>query len=1009
MVKMTQTLDWVSSNIFLLWRAPKTVKKPATIYTTLWGLIQTINTTSIELEEQLAQCTDHRRRNIIANTLAEKRAIYPSDDFPLIAFHPTKGSYHQNGLIPNQPIQITIVFGGEHIHLAQQWLDWFKKRLTLENTGFVLLPPVNLIHHQVKLPDINEIEQRFSQISPSAERTFLLDMPANFLSTHKKETVSQMQYLSKVEQLTKLFLINTKKRFTQWFPTQQDFFACYFATLETLLQNQPFCTYQLHETIDIKTQSKSTRTAQKQMQYHQGMAGWLTVKGAWSILDEFWQILESIHLLGQRAKINGLGYIIDEKKLNHQPQSLMQRYFTQEKYIKRAVNDVLQHYDLEPEWDEKGKLMEESTLTQWLYEHLNQQDYMPQVTTAFEIEKPHGGTRRIEQLSQHDMIVHRLVFNHLAPLIDQYQSPLSLGYRKGYSREMARDKINQLMKSGFTWVIEADIEDFFNSIPLKCVWQQLSTILPQREQAMIDLIAQLMQVPYVYANQKKNINTPLKMREKGLMQGSPLSPTLANLYLSQLDDRLQHSALAEHICFIRYADDVLIFCRQATHAEQTLQNLDLALAEIGLNLSISKTAMTKVSDGFEFLGYRFDPEGSEDKSIVPILKQRKPLILTGTRKYVGVNGSALEIRERKLKQTKKSKKTQHHVETEKGSTLLTAPTQMQQQVIQVIPLRRISQLIIMGNHALSSPLLSACAKEKVSVHFVNEWGFQVGTMTPINAFYFSICAKQYTRHQQLKPSNRLMIAADIVQAKINNYQTWIINSYRKGDHVIQEKLNRIREQINTATHISQVMGYEGAAAKLCFERLQNCFIDDQKSVFKSYRRSRGGKDRLNSLLNFGYYWLFTRISALVRSHGLNPFLSFLHESEQNYETLVYDIMELFRVHVDKTVLRLINRKQIQERDFHLNEKKGWLLNNNALHLFTNQLQATFTSEINKTVLEDILLMQIRTIQNWAIDGSSLIWFYWYADKNNQQFLAHDDNRIPMTIDHIPPVMENQDE
>lgn len=212
------------------------------------------------------------------------------------------------------------------------------------------------------------------------------------------------------------------------------------------------------------------------------------------------------------------------------------------------------------------------------------------------------------------------------------------------------------MKSGFTWVIEADIEDFFNSVPLKRVWQQLSTILPKREQATIDLISQLMQVPFIYANQKQNDKIPLKMREIGLMQGSPLSPTLANLYLSQLDDRLQHSALAEHICFVRYADDVLIFCRQASDAEQTLQNLDLALTEIGLNLSISKTAVTKISDGFEFLGYRFDPEGSEDKSIVPILKQRKPVILTGSRKYVGINGSALEIRERKLKQPKKTKK-----------------------------------------------------------------------------------------------------------------------------------------------------------------------------------------------------------------------------------------------------------------------------------------------------------------------------------------------------------------
>lgn len=211
MVRVAQTLDWVSCDVFLLWKAPKSVKKPHKIYTTLWGLIQTINTTSAELEERIVHCTDYRRRNILTTTLAEKQALYPSDDFPLIAFHPTQGSYHQNALIPEQPIQITIVFGGEHIHLAQQWLTWFEKRLTLENTGFQLLLVFDLVHHQITLPNINEIEQKLQQSEPSIERTFLLDMPANFLPTHKKNSFSQeMQHLSKVEQLSQQFLINTQ-------------------------------------------------------------------------------------------------------------------------------------------------------------------------------------------------------------------------------------------------------------------------------------------------------------------------------------------------------------------------------------------------------------------------------------------------------------------------------------------------------------------------------------------------------------------------------------------------------------------------------------------------------------------------------------------------------------------------------------------------------------------------------------------------------------------------------
>lgn len=1003
MVKHAHTLDWLSADIVLLWRSPKNIRKPADIYIKLWGLFRTINTTSADLQEQLNHA-DNRTRPIISATLAQKNALFASDDFPLISYHPTQGSYHDNPLISDMPFYLTISFGGAHIDKVKSYLEWLQCRLTLENTGFSL--PSNLVLHEcikthaVNLPAVPALLDRLHSTHhchTDAERTFLIEMPANFdkpNSKSKKTKTNNTNTLSAHESLAYQFIYNCQKRLMDWFAPHQDYLQRYFDELTPHLMQSIICLNDLHE-YSIDTLSKSTPKStphHHKIQRHIGLAGWLTVKGVWAVMDEFWDIMHSIHLLGQRTQINGLGYILPMEKANHAPPDILSRLL-HARHIRAAVDEVLNHYDLEPEWDEAGRIMQADGLTDFLLSGLLGGEYGPSPTTAFDIAKPHGGVRRIEQLSQHDMMVHRLIFRKLSPLIDSHQSPLSLGFRRGYSREMAKDKIHALMKKGFGWVIEADIEDFFNSVPLSRIWQQLTAILPSRDKPLIELIQKLMQVPYVLNHEKRSRPT-LQTRSAGLMQGSPLSPILANLYLAQLDCRLQNSAHADHIAFLRYADDVLIFCKHHSDADSTLQMLDLALFELGLNLSIAKTSVVKASDGFEFLGYRFDSEGGEDKAIVPILKQKKPVILTGSCKYIGINGSALQIRERTLKRDKKTKTAA------KALTPTDTKTATTQHILQVIPLRRISQLIVMGNHTLSSPLLSACAKAAISVHFVNEYGFQIGTMTPINAHYFGISAKQYHRHQKLKPSERVAISADIVHAKINNYQTWIENSYRKGDNITLDKLADIRKKLDGATDISQIMGYEGLAAKLCFERLQMCFIDEQKSAFTSRRRSRGGQDRLNSLLNFGYYWLFTKISALLRSHGLNPYLSFLHESEQDYETLVYDIMELFRVQVDKTVLRLVNRKQIQAHNFHLHEHKGWLLNNDALHLFINQLQATFTSQINDTVLEDIILIQIRTLVNWAVEGKSLIWFYWYNDKDNKAFMAHDDKRMPMTIDHI---------
>lgn len=986
MVTNTQHLDWLTVDLELTWKVPKAVHKPAEIYTKLWGLIQTINTTTAELTEQI-KLADGRLRPILQDTLATKYQYYPTDDFPLIAFHPTQGTYHQNKLLPDTSFFLSISFGGEHLHLAHDWVDWMQARLRLKNTGFAFAQVIKWHQHSKILPNL--YAKHRPEIDHSQQKTFLVDMPINLIfnkhieNLQKKTSVAQMLVVGLLEGI--------QKRLIQWFPTQKTHIERWVSLHSSLLYQSRVCIYQLYEQHHIKTISKSSATTGTQIQFHDGYVGYLTLKGAWAQIGDLWQIMQSIHLLGQRSKINGLGLILDCDQLVHPPRSLMAQHFAQVRHVAQAVNEVLEQHDLEPEWDDKGQIIQSQALAQLICNAIETDTYQPQPTTAFAIEKPNGGHRILEQLSQKDMIVHRLIFRALTPIIDRYQSPMSIGYRKGYSRQMAKDRVQELIDAGYGWVIEADIEDFFNSVPLDRLWAQLAEIFSTHDADTIELLKKLMHAPAIHHKKSpfklyQNINiADLPPRERGLMQGSPLSPILANLYLSQLDEAISKLPIE----FVRYADDVLIFCRSNKNAETTLSELDATLTKLGLNLSLTKTCITKVSDGFEFLGYRFDSEGSEDNAVVPILKQRKPVIVTGSTKYLSVNGEALEVRMRHhIKVGIKSKPNKPQQPTVKS----------QSQLISMIPFRRISQLIIMGNHALSSPLLTACAKSKISVHFVNHWGFQVGTLNPIHADYFAISAKQYHRHQSLKPSGRLAIAIDIVHAKINNYQTWIKNSYRKSDNTIISQLESLKSKLTSSTHINQLMGYEGQASKLCFRRIQGVLIDEQKKAFYSPRRSRGGKDRLNSILNFGYYWLFTRISALLRSHGLNPYLSFLHESNQSYETLVYDIMEIFRVQVDKTVVRLINRKQIQAKDFHMHERKGWQLNHEALHLFSNQLQATFTSQINQSCIEDILLVQVRSIQAWAANGDSLSWFCWHTDKSNPTFHTINQSRNPMVID-----------
>lgn len=928
-MKYSKILDWQTVNLSLMWRVPKTVDKAADIYTKLWGLIQTVNTTNAELQTQLQQA-DHRQYPIIKQIIDDKKRLYPQDDFPLIAFHPTQKSYHHAKLQPDWPFALTLAFGGEHEHLARQWLTWFRHRLTLENTGFDYLC-ASWHQHQAKLPELTD------NVPQQSEIRLFFDLPADFDYKNKHK------HYSAVEAFERHFTQNIQKRLIQWFPSQSAIIKKWFEHHQSILQSSPICIYQLHQQYHIKTQSKSSQTTKQQdkTQFHHGWAGWLTLKGAWTQLDELWRILFSIHFLGQRTKINGLGYALTEHQAPYLPPTFWEQW-TKPKYIQQMVGDVLSNYDLDPMFDEVGQIMQQQTVSQHIHHLLNENLYIPQPTSATLIPTSSGNTRRIEQLTQQDFIVHRLIAYHLTPILDTYLSPDSLGYRKGYSRHFIQQKIQKLLNQGFNWVMECDIEDFFNQTSIISLCAYLRRLLPEREHEGIDFIQRIMQVGYCFYNE-----TEVCKREKGLMQGSPLSPVLANIYLSQLDKALKQ----ENLCFVRYADDILIFFREPEHSQNIIHTVQTALSDLGLALNIQKNKITEIDKGFEFLGLYFDKEGNQDQRAFVKLTQKKPLVVTGEYKYLKLNGSAIEIRQN-LPQAKSSK------------------------LLNIVPLRRIDQLMLFGQHHISTPLLSACAKQRISVHIVNQYGFQLAAFAPNHADYFAVSAKQYAEHCALKAHEKLSIACDLVCAKIHNYQTWVKHSYREGDHVLIEQLDEIKSRLHRSSDTAQLMGYEGQVAKLCFQRLQELMIPEQKSAFGSKRRQRGGKDRLNSLLNFGYYWLFTRISSLVRCHGLNPYLSFLHEPEQDYETLVYDLMELFRVFVDKTVLRLINRRQIQARDFYLHEQKGWQLCNQAIKLYSSELEAALNQTIDGCVLNDIVLVQVRTVQQWATEHMSLKWFYW---------------------------------
>jgi len=543
----------------------------------------------------------------------------------------------------------------------------------------------------------------------------------------------------------------------------------------------------------------------------------------------------------------------------------------------------------------------------------------------------------VERLGPKDLIAQQYINSVLAGPLDRAFSSASMAFRRGISRVDATNRVRELIATGHRYAVRTDVADFFPSVDHGRLLAVLDQLLPRGDVKLRRILAGLVGAPFVR-------DGVLQDRRLGLAQGSPLSPLLANVYLDAFDRRLSASGLA----FVRYADDVVILTRSAADSRSALTEVEAALDALGLGISPEKTRLASASQGFEFLGERF---GNEEGAVVQaLLPRRKPLIITEPHLLLAVNGPALDLRRN-------------------GKLIAT------------LPLREISEIVILARATFSTALIERCAHFRIPVSIALSSGYQIGTFTPASRAYHEVAWTQGDRYRALTVRDRTAIAGQLAGAKIMNFIPLIRARYVEGDGALVRDLELCADQAQGALTNDQIRGHEGHAARLVYAWLNRQIVDSKQRWFRSARRDRVAPDRLNSMLNFGYYLLFTRINGLVRACGLNPYLGFLHESTEDFETLVCDIQEPFRAHVDRLVLRLINRGEIRAADFD-QEKKGFRLTREGIGRFVAGYEMLFSEVHNGITVRDAIVLQVENIRDFLVQGKSLKIYRWnVANKN----------------------------
>jgi len=267
------------------------------------------------------------------------------------------------------------------------------------------------------------------------------------------------------------------------------------------------------------------------------------------------------------------------------------------------------------------------------------------------------------------------------------------------------------------------------------------------------------------------------------------------------------------------------------------------------------------------------------------------------------------------------------------------------EVLMAVPVRRVSQVVLVGNVGVTTPALLMLLREGVGLTLVSRAGQLRGHLVPPMPRNLPLRHRQYERARD--EAFCLAVGRAVVDGKLRNYRTLALRMARSRPDVAEgEALGRLEEsvqRVETAADLAELRGIEGVGTRAYFEVFRRALREGWDF---ERRVRRPPTDPINALLSFGYTLLTDNLGAACEVVGLDRYDGFFHADKYGRPALALDLVEEFRgVVVDSVVLTLVNKRMLGAEDFRPGPGGAVYLGRRGLRVFLRQYSARLNTRI----------------------------------------------------------------